>query len=76
MPASQFTIKNQFVAAVGQLAALPAPGDEGLRIRRSNRSIRCIQWTGDPRHKTMLAGLPKAAEVHVARGTVYLIASG
>jgi tetratricopeptide (TPR) repeat protein len=78
VPASQIhAIKNQFVAAVSQLAEALAGtyGDEGRSLSAAIESLDRVrlQWDDAIRvYERMLAGVTESAEVHVALGTVYL----
>ena len=78
VPAGQIhAIKNQFVAAVSQLAEALAGtyGDEGRGISSAIGALdrMRIQWDDAIRvYERMLAGVADNAEVHVALGTVYL----
>ena len=78
VPAGQIhAIKNQFVAAVSQLAEALAGtyGDEGRSMSSAIESLDRVRLRGtmrSARYERMLAGVAENAEVHVALGTVYL----
>jgi tetratricopeptide (TPR) repeat protein len=78
VPAGQIhTLKNQFVAAVSQLAEALAGtyGDEGRSISSAIGALdrMRMQWDDAIRvYERMLGGVAENAEVHVALGTVYL----
>jgi tetratricopeptide (TPR) repeat protein len=78
VPAGQIhAIKNQFVAAVSQLAERLAGtyGDEGRSISSAIESLDRVrlQWDDAIRvYERTLSGVAENAEVHVALGTVYL----
>jgi tetratricopeptide (TPR) repeat protein len=77
-PAAQIhTIKNQFVGALRQFTESVAGtfGDEGPRLTASVQALRASlgQWDAAiAAYERLVSTLPDGAELHVAKGTVYL----